>query len=127
MEQKKKIFIVEDDKPALESLQKLLNLSGFDAKGSSAPKEAVSAIKAFQPSLILLDLLMPHIGGMELAELLQKEPETRTIPIIVISALGGYADIQKAYKSGVVGYFTKPYDYKKLVEEINKFINYRNK
>ncbi|MFH1856179.1 MAG: response regulator [Candidatus Omnitrophota bacterium] len=122
---KKKIFIVEDDKAALESLKKLLLMSGFAVDGSLESKEAVGKIQSFAPNLILLDLLMPNLGGMEIAQMLYENPETRGIPIIITSALGGYNDIKKAYKTGVVGYFTKPYDYEKLLREINKFIEYK--
>lgn len=122
---KKKILIVEDDKSALESLRKLLVMSQFEVDGCLNSEKAVEAAKAFRPDIILLDLLMPVVGGLEVAGMLYREKETRGIPIIIISALGGYADIKKAYQSGVVGYFTKPYDYQKLLQEINKFISYK--
>lgn len=122
---KKKILIVEDDKPALESLKKLLIMSEFEVEGCWDSKKAAEISKVFKPDIILLDLLMPVVGGLEVAEMLYNDKETRGIPIIIVSALGGYADIKKAYQSGVVGYFTKPYDYHKLLEEINKFISYK--
>ena len=63
MSDKKKIIIVDDDKAVLESLEKLLVLSGFEALSTQDSREAVSKIKSFKPSIILLDLLMPHLGG----------------------------------------------------------------
>ena len=125
MSGKKKVFIADDDEAALISLKKLLNLSGFEVEGISKPKEAITVIKSFKPDIILLDLLMPGLGGLEICEMLNEDKQTQGIPIIAVSALGGYTDIQKAYKSGVVGYFTKPYDYEKLVEEMNKILAYK--
>ena len=122
---KKKIFVADDDKVVLESLKKLLALSGFEVESSSSAKEVISKIKAFKPQVILLDLLMPNLGGLEICEILNSDKETQGIPIIIISALAGQTDIEKAYHLGVTGYFTKPYDFAKLLQEIKKTIAYK--
>ena len=122
---KKKILIIDDDKAALESLEKLLILSGFEVGIVQDPKEAIPKIKAYSPELILLDLRMPHLGGLEICEILNDDKQTQGIPIIVVSALDKEADIKKAYRLGVVGYVVKPYDFQKLLQEINKAIAYK--
>jgi len=122
---KNKVFIVEDDKTALLSLRKLLEASGFETESTFESKEALMKIKLFKPDIILLDLLMPEIGGLEICEILNKDNSTRGIPVIVISALKNPADIKKSYELGVVGYFTKPYDYPELEKKIRKFIEYK--
>jgi PleD family two-component response regulator len=127
MAEKKRIFIADDDVEALTSLKKLLILSGFDADGTSKPKEIVGMIKTFKPDIVLLDLLMPEVGGFEICEILNDDRETQGIPIFVVSSLGGYTDIKKAYKLGVVGYFTKPYDYIRLIQEINRVLESKDK
>jgi DNA-binding response OmpR family regulator len=124
-EVKKRVFIADDEEVVLDSLKKLLILAGFDVDVTMNAKDVVPMIKKFKPDLILLDLLMPHIGGFEICEMLNSDKETQKIPIIVISALGGYTDIKKAYQLGVIGYITKPYDFTKLVEKINKAIAYK--
>ncbi|MFQ5681100.1 MAG: PleD family two-component system response regulator [Candidatus Omnitrophota bacterium] len=124
-ENKKRVFIAEDDESGLLSLKKLLSLSGFEVEGTPHPKEVLSKIKSFKPDVILLDLLMPDLGGLEICQMLNDDKETVGIPIIVVSALAGYADIKQAYKLGVVGYVTKPYDYPNLIQEINKVIGYK--
>jgi PleD family two-component response regulator len=125
MPDKKRIFIADDDYIVLDSLKKLLTMSDFEVESTTKPKEIISKIKSFKPDLILLDLLMPHIGGLEICELLDKDKETRGIPIIIVSALNDHADIKKAYKLGVIGYVTKPYDYNNLLQEIKKIIYYK--
>jgi len=122
MPENKKIFICDDDEEALTSLRKLLELSGFEVKTTKKPREVMVMIKAFRPDVILLDLLMPDIGGLEVCEILNQDEETQNIPIIVISVLAGQIDIKKAYKLGVLGYFTKPYDFNDVLREINKAI-----
>lgn len=126
MADKKRIIIVDDDKTVLESLEKLLVLSGFEALSICEPREAVSKIKAFKPNIILLDLLMPHLGGLEICEILNAAKDTQGIPIIILSALDKEADIKKAYRLGVVDYITKPYDFQDLLRKINKAVFYKD-
>lgn len=125
MTEKKRIFIVDDDKIALTSLEKLLALSGFEVKTSQSPKDVIALIKAFAPHLIILDLVMPGLGGLEVCQMLNADESTRGIPIIVVSALGKFADIKKAYAFGVINYFVKPYDFKEVLREINKALSYK--
>ena len=120
--EKTKIFIVDDDAAVLNSLKELLVFSGFEVGTTQNPREAFKEIKEFNPHLILLDLLMPHLGGLEICEMLNNDRQTQGIPIIVVSALVKEADIKKAYQLGIVGYITKPYDFQNLLHEINKAI-----
>lgn len=122
MADKKKIVVVDDDAAVLESLKRLLSVSGFEALAVQNPKEAYAKIKAFMPHLILLDLLMPGLGGLDICEMLNSDKQTEGIPIIVTSALDKEADIKKAYHLGVVSYLTKPYDFQRLLREIEKAI-----
>jgi len=122
---KKRILIIDDDKVVLESLRRLLELHSYEALAVQEAGEAFSKAKSFNPDVILLDLLMPRLGGLEICEMLNSDKETRGIPIIVVSALDKEADIKKAYRLGVVGYITKPYDLNKLLQEINKAIAYK--
>ncbi|MGB4521204.1 MAG: response regulator [Candidatus Omnitrophota bacterium] len=122
---KNKVLIIEDDLPALESLRSLLLTSGFEVEGNSTPKEIMKAVKSFAPDIILLDLLMPGLGGLEVCQMLNSDKQTRDIPIIVISAIANPADIKKAYGLGVVDYLTKPYIYSELENKIKKFIGYK--
>lgn len=123
----KRVFIADDDQAILASLKKMLELSGFQVETGLQAREIIPKVKLFKPHLILLDLLMPHLGGFEICEMLNSDQETQGIPVIIVSSLAGYTDIKKAYKLGVIGYVNKPYDFKKLLEEINKAIDYKNK
>ncbi|MBU2102264.1 MAG: response regulator [Candidatus Omnitrophota bacterium] len=122
MSDKKRIFIVDDDQAVLVSLRKLLELSGFCVEVASDTRDIVSRIKLFNPHLILLDLLMPVLGGLEICEMLNTDRAAQAIPIIILSALGKEEDVKNAYRLGVVGYFTKPYDFNDVLREVNKTI-----
>ncbi|MFA5157324.1 MAG: response regulator [Candidatus Omnitrophota bacterium] len=125
MSLKKRVFIADDDEAVLTSLQRLLQLSDFEVEVTRHPKEIVDKIKAFRPDIILLDLLMPNLGGLEICEMLNSDDQTQGIPIIVISALGREEDIKRAYRLGVIGYFVKPYDFNDLLKEIRRTIAYK--
>ncbi len=121
-EKKKRIFIVDDDEIVLTSLKKLLILSGFEVEVTQESKGVFQKIKAFNPNIIILDLLMPNMGGVEICQMLNDDKQTSGIPIIVVSGLSNPNDQKNAYRLGVINYFTKPYDFNKLLQEINKAI-----
>ncbi|MBU1125679.1 MAG: response regulator [Candidatus Omnitrophica bacterium] len=122
----KKIFVADDDEIVFTGLKRLLELSGFNVHGCQKSNEVVAVIKATNPDVIILDLLMPGLSGFDICAQLNNDPQTQGIPIIVTSALAAYTDIKKAYQLGIVSYFTKPYDFQKLLEEIKEIIASKN-
>jgi len=124
--EKIRILAIDDDEDILQFLERRLVRSDFIVKAVSKPANIISLVREFKPDIILLDLIMPHYDGLTLGEILNQDESTRNIPII-ISALSKIEDIKKAYKIGVVGYFTKPIDFDKLVSEINKAVSYKKR
>lgn len=124
---KKRIFVADDKEDVLSMLQDALTAKGFEVKISKDPKEMIKLIKVFQPHLILLDLLMPDLDGFDICQILNDSPETRGIPIIIMSGLGDPGDIKKAYKLGVVDYFTKPFGIDAIVAKIERAIANKEK
>ncbi len=124
---KKRIFVADDKEDVLSMLQDALTAKGFEVKISKDPKEMIKLIKIFQPQLILLDLLMPDLDGFDICQILNDSPETRGIPIIFMSGLGDPVDIKRAYKLGVVDYFTKPFGIDAIVAKIEKAIANKEK
>ena len=120
---KKKIFIVDDQEDILLLLKDFLASHDFEVMVLKEPKNILNSIILFKPDLILLDLLMPDLGGFEICEILNKNLQTREIPIIIISGLGNLADVKKAYRLGAVGYFVKPFSLSDLFTKITKTIN----
>lgn len=121
-QEKKKIFVADDNEDILSVIKDFLTSKDFDVLTSNDSTGIIGSIKSFNPDLILLDLLMPGMGGFEICEILNKDAETQGIPIIVVSGLQDITDIKRAYAIGVVGYLTKPFNLKILLEEINKAI-----
>lgn len=122
MEEKiKKLLIVDDDENFLRIIK--LNLEKeriYEIKTLSTAKNLIEQIHHIQPNLILLDIFMPSVDGIDACEMLNNDNLGRTIPIIVISALDKDTDKLKAYKLGIADYLTKPIDKKSLIAAIEK-------
>jgi CheY-like chemotaxis protein len=125
--EKKRIFIVDDQEEVLSLLNDSLIGAGFEVMICKEPVKVLGSIKAFKPDLILLDLLMPELGGFEICEILNNDPATHGIPIIIISGFGDLGDVKKAYKLGAVGYLVKPFALADLHKEITKVIANKEK
>jgi DNA-binding response OmpR family regulator len=124
---KKRILVADDQDDILSLLKDSLAGYDFEVMACKEPKNILSLIKSFQPDLILLDLLMPDLGGFEICEILNNDPETSGIPIIIISGFGDLNDVKKAFKLGAVGYFVKPFALSDLSKEITKAISNKQK
>ncbi len=73
-----------------------------------------------KPDLILLDLRMPHVGGLQVLAIIKEDPELQTIPVVVLTTSDGEEDRSQARACGVVGYLTKPVDFDKFVTMIDE-------
>jgi DNA-binding response OmpR family regulator len=119
---KKRIFVADDQQEVLSLLKDFLTSHNFEVMTCKESKNVLRLIRSFKPELILLDLLMPELGGFDVCEILNNEPETRGIPIIVISGLSDPGEVKKAYNLGVVDYLIKPFSLDDMERKINKAI-----
>ena len=108
------ILLVDDTLDNLRVLTALLRERGYDVRGVTTGSAALMGTAAQPPDLILLDINMPEMNGYEVCQKLKENPQTRTIPIIFISALNEVFDKVKAFTVGGVDYVTKPFQ----VEEV---------
>lgn len=120
---KKRIFIADDQEDILALLKDFLTSRDFEVMVLKEPRKILDAVLSFKPDLILLDLLMPDLGGFEICEIFNKNEKTREIPIIIITGFGNLVDIKKAYSLGAVGYFVKPFSLVDLFTKIIKTID----
>lgn len=120
--EKNKIMIIDDESSAVDLLTHRLESEGYHVLALSDAKGVISELHSFVPDLIILDLLMPEYGGLDVCEMLNKEPLGLNTPIIVVSALNKDADRKKAYSLGIEAYFVKPVDMDVLLAAIKKLI-----
>jgi len=110
---KKKILIVEDDPDMLNLYDAILRES-YEIIRATNGKEGVD-LAAFQmPDLVIMDIMLPEMTGLEALTLLKENPTTTTIPVILLSALREHQDIRKGYTEGADYYITKPFTSKEL-------------
>lgn len=115
---KAKILVIDDEPDFLELVKIRLEANDYQVKIMSTAKDVLADVHTFKPDLILLDLLMPGIGGVEAVEMLDRDSIGMNIPIIIVSAITKAEDKTKAYLEGIVDYLEKPVDPKELLEKI---------
>jgi two-component system, OmpR family, alkaline phosphatase synthesis response regulator PhoP len=112
------ILVVEDDVNILELIRYNLIQKGYKVTDVSTGENALMAVGADKPDLILLDLMLPGIDGIKICELLKKDENARNIPVIIITAKGEEEDIVKGLESGADDYMTKPFSIDILLARI---------
>ena len=114
---KKKILIVEDDLDMMNLYQGVLG-GVFEIIPAINGKEAVELAVAEVPDLILMDIMLPVMTGLEALKLIKENPAATTIPVILLSAKSEYEDIRRGYSMGANFYITKPFTTKELLNGI---------
>ena len=112
----KKILVVDDEPFILRSLSFVLRREGFDVDEARNGDEALDAIRATRPHLVLLDVMMPKKNGYEVLSEVKSDPDLRSTYIIMLTAKGQEADRIKGMELGVDEYMTKPFSPMKIVE-----------
>jgi len=118
---KNKILIVEDDLDMLNLYQAVLT-DVFETIPATNGKEAVDLAVAEVPDLILMDIMMPEMDGLQAAQLIRQNPKTRSIPIIAVTALSSRKDKEKCLQSGCDDYIPKPFTFSLLFSHIEKLL-----
>lgn len=119
----KKILVADDDVTIADLLQQALEAEGYETSKATQALRFYDAVIERQPDLILLDLLMPYLEGEDELRLLQMNPATQRIPVIVVTALQEAKQEEEKYRQlGVVEIVTKPFDLDKLVAVIKRTI-----
>lgn len=115
---KEKILIVEDEESIRDMLGYALLKEGFECKEAGDVEQARTTIESEQPNLVLLDWMLPGMSGIDYARRLRSTPETRDIPIIMLTAKGAEEDKVRALETGADDYITKPFSTKELVARV---------
>ena len=117
-----KILIVEDNEMNRDMSSRRLERKGFSIVMAEDGKKGVDMSKSENPDLILMDLSLPVMDGWEATSTIKGNPETKNIPIIVLTAHAMAGDREKALEAGADEYDTKPIEFKRLLGKIKDFI-----
>ncbi len=114
----KKILLVEDNPVNRRLAEFLLRSQGYQVRAATNAEEAFDNIKAERPDLILMDVQLPGMDGLEATRKLKEEPTTRDIPVVAVTSYAMKGDREKALAAGCSGYITKPIDKDTFVQEV---------
>jgi two-component system, cell cycle response regulator DivK len=119
----KTVLIVEDNVWSRKLLETQLEIHGFESLSSTDAEAALEIAQQQQPNLILMDIQLPGISGIEAIRRLKGDERTRSIPVIAVTAFALSSDKRKILASGCDAYLSKPIDSRTLIEMIESYIH----
>jgi DNA-binding response OmpR family regulator len=119
---KPKILVVDDEPEAIELIEFNLEQAGFDVISAADGAEALKKARASLPALIVLDLMMPEVDGLEVCKILRRDPATSGIPIVMLTAKAAELDRILGLELGADDYITKPFSPRELVLRIKNIL-----
>ena len=114
------VLVVEDDPEINELVGAYVQIAGFDYQSALTGSQAVEKARHHNPSLIVLDIMLPDFDGFEVARRLKSEANTRGIPIVMLTALDREEYRLRGKSAGAAAYLTKPFDPDRLLEAIKE-------
>lgn len=119
----KVILIVDDDPKSLKLTRDLLSVVGYTTIEATDGKKAVELAKNRKPALILMDIHMPVMDGLEATKMIKAETTTRNIPVIATTASAMKGDEERAIQAGCDGYITKPINIKEFLKRVEEYLS----
>jgi two-component system cell cycle response regulator DivK len=116
------ILVVEDTPVNMKVVRVLLTRHGFDVHTAGTAEEALEVLRQFRPGLILTDVQLPGMSGLDLTRKLKSDPSTRDIIVLALTAFAMKKDEQNAYDAGCDGYITKPIDTRTLPDIVRRYL-----
>ena len=104
----KKVLIVEDNELNLKLFTDLLRASQYEVEGLRDGREAFARMRSFAPDLVIMDIQMPHVSGLDLIEAMQSEADLKPIPVLAVTAYAGKGDEERILGAGARAYLSKP-------------------
>lgn len=114
------VLTIEDQPDIRRLIRMTLEFKGHRVLEASGGAEGLAMARHERPDLILLDVMMPGISGLDVAQVLAQDPQLASIPTVMISALGQQADVQTGLASGVRAYLVKPFSPWELLDRIDE-------
>lgn len=118
----KKILIVDDEPSIMVPVQFLMEQNGYDVMVAFSGEEAMEIIAEKKVDLILLDIMLPVIDGFEVCQRVRENPQWNKIKIILLTALGSDANVEKGLALGADAYITKPFSNVDIVEKVKELL-----
>ena len=117
-----KILIVEDNELNLKLFCDLLRVHGFEVEPVRDGRDALDRARAFGPDLVIMDIQMPHVSGLELIEQMKAEEVLREVPVLAVTAYAARGDEERIRDAGAEGYVSKPISVMKFVAAVRALL-----
>jgi two-component system, cell cycle response regulator DivK len=118
----KKVLVVEDNELNLRLFCDLLRAHDYEAEAVRDGREALDRARAFEPDLIVMDIQMPHVTGLELTEAIRADEELKAIPIMAVTAYAGKGDEERIRAAGADAYVSKPISLLRFIETVEGLV-----
>ena len=116
----KTVMIIEDEEDAAELFAEMMRVSGYRVVKTSKSVPAIEIMTAEKPDVILLDIMMPEVSGLDILRAMRHDPALAGIPVVIITAKGMPADIKNGMEAGASTYLTKPVGFLDLKEAVER-------
>ncbi|HRY29762.1 MAG TPA: response regulator [Elusimicrobiota bacterium] len=119
---KKKILIAEDERAIAEFVEALLSLNGYETAIAGNGREAVEKARSFFPDMVLMDIMMPKLSGLDATKILRDDPAFKNTVIMMLTSLTQMGDAEKAFEAGANDYLGKPFEAERLLQKVKKHL-----
>mgnify|MGYP000235149755 CR=1 FL=1 len=118
----KKVLVVEDNALNCRLFCDLLRVHGYDSEPVNDGREVIGRVQESRPDLIIMDIQMPHVSGLDLIEAIKGDAETRSIPIMAVTAYAARGDEERIRAAGAEGYVSKPIALMPFIAEVQRLM-----
>ncbi len=117
------VVVVEDEQDAAEMFAEMMRVSGYRVLTALGSQRAMTLIAEHKPNVVVLDIMMPDLSGLDVLRFIRSDPGLAHIPVVVVSARGMPADIQACLDAGATSYLVKPVGFLELKEAVEKALD----
>ena len=118
----KTVLIVEDNELNMKLFRDLLEAHGYQTSGTSNGFEALDLVRKLRPDLILMDIQLPQVSGLEVTRWIKDDPDLRTIPVVAVTAFAMKGDEEKIRQGGCEDYISKPISIVEFIKTVKKYL-----
>lgn len=118
----KRVLVVEDNELNLKLFCDLLKAHGYETVPTRDGREVLELVRAERPDLIVMDIQLPHVSGLDVIRSLKSEDELKTIPVLAVTAFAGKGDDDRIRDEGADAYVSKPISVTRFIETVRKFV-----
>ena len=116
------MLIVEDNELNMKLFHDLLEAHGYDTVGTQSGIKAIELARTHHPDLILMDIQLPEVSGLEVTKWIKDDPELHRIPVVAVTAFAMKGDEERIRQGGCEAYLSKPISIAKFMETIRRFV-----